>query len=180
MSSALKTKKFEVKQVRSAVASADADLGVTERTYAYFTANLAGKAFIPTPEESLKHDQKEGFDNQVEFMFSFNDNAGTATVIIYAMRYAESTANSLYTAIEPVCTFTLEAGTMTTGEGTARYWADTAVLTDYWGSTAVVNSTSGGNGQVKVSLDGRGRYAFIPLITVISAEDNVSCYASCY
>lgn len=174
----LSTSKAGYAIVRTAVETTDSAPSASQRTYAYWLANYTAKSFIPSNINA--YESQEGRDNAVQFTFSFNDNAGTATVAIYGIKYGESAANKLYTPLEPICVYSLTAGTQETGDSTARYYADTAVESaDYWGNVEAMDA-SGDNGVSKIMFDGRGYYAFVVLFTAISSGDNVSCYASYY
>jgi hypothetical protein len=161
--------------IRTAVATADSDLGAAQRTYAYYVASLTAKDWIPAGAAIADVDVSD--DNIVKFSFTFNDSAGTGTVKIYGITRPDSTAAQAYTPLEPICVHTLEAGTQETGDTVPRYYADYGVETsDYLGKVGTEDSTSGGNGVFKIVFDGEGYVGYIILFTAVKAEDNISVY----
>ena len=161
--------------VRSAIASADSDLTASQRTWAYYIANLQGFDYVPNDTDTSV---EETDSNGVQFTFSFNDNAGTGVAVIYGIKRAETAATQVITPMEQICSYTLAAGTQETGDSSARFYADTAVsVYDRWGIVST-RDAGGDNGVAKVLFDGSGYYAFVVLFTTISASDNISCYAT--
>lgn len=163
--------------IRTAVATADSDLSASQRTWVYYRANLTAKDYVPNDTDTSV---EETDGNAPVFSFSFNDNAGTATVVIYGIKRPETTAEQAYTPMEPIFSATLAAGTQQTGDTSARFFADTGVEAyDRWGETSIIDGQAN-NGVTKIQFDGRGYYAFVVLFTVVSGSDNVTCYATYY
>ncbi|RKY03545.1 MAG: hypothetical protein DRP56_11065 [Planctomycetota bacterium] len=155
--------------VRSAVASADADLNAAERTYAYYLANLTDKDYLP------RHDNLSDitYANYLDIICTFNDAAATAVIKVFAIRNPDGVLKPL----EPVCSYTLAAGAQQTDDATARYFADQATeVANPWAVRLI--DYGGADGVLKIEFDTKGYYAFIILFTTISADDNVSSYCA--
>jgi len=157
--------------VRTAVAAADTDPNATQRTYAYYAANLTDKSYRPKFDDIAQIT----FANYINLLFTFNDSSATGTVKVFAIRNPAGIIKPL----EPVCVYTLTAGAQQTDDATARYFADQAVeVSNPWNCKII--DYGGTDGGLKIEFDGRGYYAFIVLFTTISADDTVSAYAAYY
>jgi len=157
--------------VRSQVATADTDPNSSQRTLAYYTANLTDKDYVPRNDDlSLV-----SFANYLQMTFTFNDASATGVVTVYAIRHSSGVLSPL----EPVCSYTILAGSQQAGETTERYWADQAtVVSNPW--SCVLYDNGGTDGVLKIQFDTRGYWAFVVLFTTVSSGDNISAYASYY
>lgn len=107
--------------------------------------------------------------NNLEFRAHFNDNAGTATMQIFAARKDEL-------EVKMVAEVAWVAGTQTTGAGTARYFAKTASTssTAYWLKTITTTTEETGTGIATVSFDTCGYDRFWVGFDAVKGSDNVT------
>lgn len=111
--------------------------------------------------------------NALELRAHFNDNAGSATMQIFAAREGEDTVKLI---AEVVWT----AGTQPTAISSPRYFAKTAVVTPYWITTISSTSEESGTGIAVVTFDTCGYNRFWVGFDTISASDNVTVESSGY
>lgn len=109
----------------------------------------------------------------LEFRAHFNDNAGTATMQIFAARAGELT-------VKMIAEIAWTAGTQTTAASTARYFAKTGVVTQYWNKTISTTTEETNTGIACVSFDTCGYNRFWVGFDAISASDNVTIEYSGY
>jgi hypothetical protein len=107
----------------------------------------------------------------LELRVHFNDNAGTATTSIFAARKGEK-------SVKMIAEIAWTAGTQTTADSTARYFAKTGTITQYWPKVIFGNGTDETNGIAVAVLDTMGYDRFWALIDALSADDNVTVEAS--
>lgn len=109
--------------------------------------------------------------NGLELRATFNDNAGTATMKIFAAREGD-------TSVKLIASVALTAGTQTNASG--RYYATTAVVTSYWNKAIGVSDPESGTGIACISFDTCGYSKFWVGFTAISTDDTVSVEFSGY
>lgn len=139
---------------------------VTERFVAYM---------VDTDEDALPYIDlsKNTALNHLEFRAHFNDNAGTATMQIFAAREGETT-------VKMIAEVAWTAGTQPTAVSSARYFAKTGVVTQYWNKTISTTSEESGTGIATVSFDTFGYNRFWIGFDAISGSDNVTVeYSGC-
>jgi len=172
----VQTIKNQWKAIRSAIATVDWPTGtnaydppddVTHRRSAYMLDTLEA---VISP---IRTDQHSGI-NFLELRASFNDNAGTSTMQIFAARDGEL-------SVKMIAEVAWVAGTQTTMDVTPRYFAKTATITQYWPTTFRQNSADeSGTGIATVEFDIRGYNRFWIGFDAISASDNVTVEYSGY
>lgn len=140
---------------------------VTERTVANMV-NTAEAALTP-----IRCDHNSGI-NFLELRAHFNDNAGTATMQIFAARDSELT-------VKMIAEVDWVAGTQPNADSTVRYFAKTATITQYWPTTIRKNSANeSGTGIETIEFDHRGYNRFWIGFDAISGSDNITVEFSGY
>jgi hypothetical protein len=179
MAGQLFTHRGSYRLLRDTVSASETILSVTNRTWAYFLANL----HPAVSTDSVKAIATTEFENRAIICFDHNDNAGTAQVDLWAV--AEGGP------IEFVCNIdTITAGTQTSDLGRTntsqalRFFSDTiGTITQAFvgGSGAVEEVDGGGNNRVsKIKFDLVGyKYLFLQFTTV-SASDDVRAWVKFY
>jgi hypothetical protein len=138
--------------------------------------NLTDAVFVPVQDRlyTASYANKVTYANYIDFIFTFSDPNDTAVTTIYAIRDPDG----IIEPMEPVCSYTLAAGTQQTGESPARYFADQATqISNPW--TATLLDYGGDDGILKINHDSRGYWGFIILFTTLGDGD-VSVYAAYY
>ncbi|MCE5184565.1 MAG: hypothetical protein LLF76_00370 [Planctomycetaceae bacterium] len=161
--------------IRSEVDTADADPNAVERTKAYIQEHYASMLYVPKREtlRTVEAFRPVMHANYVQICFTCNDASATATATLYALRDPAGAISPL----EPMGSYTLAAGGQVTDD--ERYIVDTvAEVTDVW--EIKILDVAGADGVSKLEFDTRGYYGFLVLLTTISADDNISCYAAYY
>lgn len=149
-----------------AAASVDTDLTATQKTWAHFVTNYSTDSCRDVTGNPGKSWKVPLGANAALVTFDFNDNAGTATFILYAYRERGPA--------EFICTSTLIAGAQTTDDSTARYYADTVgTVTQRWLQTVYKVDAAGNDGVAKMAFDLSGADRLLCLFTVIKAADDV-------
>lgn len=150
----------------AAGASRDAPDDATERKVIYMVDTLEA---VITPV----HVGRASGINTLELRAHFNDNAGTATGAVFAARAGETT-------VRMIAELAWTAGTATTDDSTARYYAKTTGVTPYWNKTISVSNDEATFGMSTVDFDTRGYERFWVLIDALSGSDDVSVEFSGY
>lgn len=171
MGQQLETIRQKYRLLRDTVSSSETILSVTNRTWAYFLANL----HPDVSTSSVKAIKMEKFENRAIICFDHNNNSGTAQVDLWAV--------SEEGPIEFVCNIdTITAGTQTSDLGRAntgvalRYFTGTiGTITQAFigGSSAVEKVDGGGANRVsKIKFDAVGyKYLFLQFTTVSGSDD---------
>ncbi len=134
---------------------------VTERFVAYMLDTLEAE-ILP-----INLSKAETALNNLELRAHFNNNAGTATMQIFAAREGETT-------VRLIAEVAWTAGTQKTAVSSSRYFAKTATITQYWGKTISVTPEESGTGIAVVSFDTLGYNRFWVGFDAISSSDNVT------
>ncbi len=163
----LHTLRSEWQTIRNAIATAD--WPTTANTYnppATVTHRLVSRMVdvLEAVISPIRLDYNSGL-NALELRASFNDNAGTATMCIFASRADDLT-------VKRVASIVLTAGTQTNANG--RYFAKTAVVTSYWMEDIDVTTEESGTGIANITFDTCGYNRFWIGFSTIKAGDNVS------
>jgi hypothetical protein len=169
----LHTIKSEWQTIRSAIATADwptttgsyNPAGTVTHRLVSRMLNV-GSVALPVIDVS-----KNVSINALELRAHFNDNAGTATMCIFAARKGELT-------VKRVASIALTAGTQTNED--TRYFATTAVVTSYWGKDMDVSDVETGTGIATIMFDTCGYDRFWIGFSAIKASDNVTVEYSGY
>ncbi len=133
---------------------------VTER----FVAYMVDTDETALPYINLSNDTAK---NHLEFRAHFNDNAGTATMQIFAAREGEVT-------VKMIAEVAWTAGTQITAVSSSRYFAKTGTITQYWGKTISTTPEESGTGIAVVSFDTLGYNRFWVGFDTISGSDDVT------
>ena len=152
--------KTSYKTLRSSVAAAsvESDLSATQKTWAYYKANLTvGLGY------SVNVPQNVG----VVFTFSHtNADTDTATFIVYGYKEGGPA--------EFVASGNLTAGAQISDA--SRYYADTiGTQVERWAGAIDWVDADGDNGVAKLIIDSLDYSYFVVLFTAISAADSVAC-----
>lgn len=105
--------------------------------------------------------------NNLELRAHFNDNAGTATMQIFAARVDEL-------SVKMIMEVAWVAGTQTTAITSARYFAKTAVVTKYWARDVYESDDESNTGIATIAFDMQGHERFWIGFDTIKASDNVT------
>ena len=133
---------------------------VTERFVAYMVDTLEADL----PYINLSNDSAI---NHLELRAHFNDNAGTATMQIFAAREGE-------TSVKMIAEVAWTAGTQQTAIASTRYFAKTATITQYWNKTISATAEETDTGIATVTFDTCGYNRFWVGFDAINTSDNVT------
>jgi hypothetical protein len=163
----LHTIRSEWQTARSAIATVDWPTAtssydppdvVTDRTVAKMLDTLEAEILPIRTDFNLSL-------NALELRAHFNDNAGTATMQIFAARAKDK-------CVKLIAEVAWTAGTQTNENG--RYFATTAVVTPHWNKTIATSDAESGTGIASVLFDTCGYDRFWVGFDTISASDNVT------
>ena len=169
----LHTVKSAWSAIRSAIATAD--WPTTDNSYnpvGTVTHRLVSR-MLDVTEVAIPpiNTQKNLGLNSLELRATFNDNAGTATMCIFAAREGEL-------SVKRIASVALTAGTQTDANG--RYFATTAIVTSYWNKAISVSPVESGTGIASILFDTQGYDRFWIGFSAIKASDNVTVEFSGY
>lgn len=178
MGQQLETIRQKYRILRGTTSSQDTILSATNRTWAYFLANL----HPDVATSSVKAILTEKFENRAIICFDHgNVDEDTAAITLWA--YAEGGPAEFICSIDN----TIKSGKQTSdldGTTTLRYFADTigTITQAFIGGTGAVEEIDGGAAdrvsKIKFDLVGY-KYLFLQF-TTISANDNVRAWIKFY
>ena len=160
---------------RTTVSSADTDLIVTARTWAAFQTTHRPKESSAAASGAIAVRLSEN-EGEVLVCFDFNDNAGTAEVVIYA--YSEKGPAEFVCGINTITAGTQQGDLDETT--TARFFAHNfGAITQRWigGADSVTEIDSNAdNGVAKLRFKTYGYKYLLVLFPTLSGSDNVRAY----